>query len=219
MVDFSRLIVAGGRNSVGELPVLSQSLGLSTEICRGESLPDNIDEHCLVAIPFQNMRLDKYTVPACLIHIMQHASVFLYQVDEQLVDSEFAIRFGIRGLIYADRPLDQMVRAINLLMKRQLYFDRALLSKLVENMLLSQKEIVVDSCEAFVNGCLTRQELRIIDLVSVGARNREIAEQLNISNNTVKTHMSAIFRKTGARNRVELLRWAQNGEPPHKAVS
>ena len=46
------------------------------------------------------------------------------------------------------------------------------------------------------NNLLTRQEKKIIQLVAEGARNKEIADNLNISAHTVKAHLSAIFRKT-----------------------
>ena len=46
-------------------------------------------------------------------------------------------------------------------------------------------------------------------LIAEGARNKEIAEQLQISANTVKVHVSAIFKKTHSRNRTELVRWLQ----------
>jgi DNA-binding NarL/FixJ family response regulator len=57
---------------------------------------------------------------------------------------------------------------------------------------------------------LTKRENTIIGLVSCGAKNQEIADQLHISPNTVKTHLYSIFRKTSSRNRIELISWTQN---------
>jgi DNA-binding CsgD family transcriptional regulator len=51
---------------------------------------------------------------------------------------------------------------------------------------------------------LTARELEIIELVMIGRTNREIATVLEISPKTVKNTISAIYRKTGAANRVEL---------------
>lgn len=51
----------------------------------------------------------------------------------------------------------------------------------------------------------SRRESDIMALVSQGLSNKQIGERLYISELTVKTHMTHIMRKTGARNRVELL--------------
>ena len=51
---------------------------------------------------------------------------------------------------------------------------------------------------------LTPREREIIDLVSRGLKNREIAERLSITPGTVKVHLMHVFEKTGARDRYEL---------------
>ncbi len=56
---------------------------------------------------------------------------------------------------------------------------------------------------------LTEREREVLDLISVGSTNREIAEQLYLSPHTVKEHTSALYRKLGARNRAEAVQRAQ----------
>jgi ATP/maltotriose-dependent transcriptional regulator MalT len=50
---------------------------------------------------------------------------------------------------------------------------------------------------------ITRREMEILELVAEGMSNREIAEKLFVSENTVKTHCSRAFDKLGARRRTE----------------
>ena len=57
---------------------------------------------------------------------------------------------------------------------------------------------------------LSERELEIIALVAQGLTNQEIAESLTISKRTVDNHVSNIFTKTGAKNRVALLNWAMD---------
>ena len=52
---------------------------------------------------------------------------------------------------------------------------------------------------------LTSREIEIIDLIKEGLSSKEIAERLFISINTVRNHRSNMFRKTKARNMVDLL--------------
>lgn len=57
---------------------------------------------------------------------------------------------------------------------------------------------------------LSERELEIIALVAEGLTNQEIAGNLTISKRTVDNHVSNIFTKTGAKNRVALLNWAMD---------
>ncbi|WP_198535402.1 response regulator transcription factor [Streptomyces caatingaensis] len=56
---------------------------------------------------------------------------------------------------------------------------------------------------------LTRRELSVLSLAAEGASVGEIARSLHLSNGTVRNYMSAITRKTGARNRVDAIRISQ----------
>jgi NarL family two-component system response regulator LiaR len=50
---------------------------------------------------------------------------------------------------------------------------------------------------------ITARELEILGLIAAGLSNREIAEQLFVSENTVKTHSSRLFDKLGAKRRTQ----------------
>ena len=57
---------------------------------------------------------------------------------------------------------------------------------------------------------LSEREVEIVELVATGLTNLEIAQKLMISKRTVDNHVSNIFTKTGAKNRVALLNWAMD---------
>ncbi|MCH1917917.1 LuxR C-terminal-related transcriptional regulator [Shewanella sp. A3A] len=210
MEEFKKLIVVAESATVGQLPFLAQSMGFMTEVIRDDQQLALLDTAgTLVAISIQGMRLDKYTMPIVVKHALQFAPVFLYRADEQMVDQQVALISGIRGVISADKQLDQVLHALKILMQGELYYGREQLSILLDKMLKFKRQANDDSASAPCLLQLTRQEKRIIELVGEGARNKEIATHLNISAHTVKAHLSSIFRKTQSRNRVELLRWAQ----------
>ena len=61
-------------------------------------------------------------------------------------------------------------------------------------------------------GGLTRRELEVLRLVARGATNRAVAATLWVTDQTVKFHLSNVYRKLGVRNRFEAARWAwENG--------
>jgi DNA-binding NarL/FixJ family response regulator len=55
---------------------------------------------------------------------------------------------------------------------------------------------------------LTPTERKVVQFVARGMANREIAEQLNVSQRTIESHVSNMLGKTGLHNRTELARWA-----------
>ena len=56
---------------------------------------------------------------------------------------------------------------------------------------------------------LTPRELEILGLIAAGLSNREIAEKVFVSENTVKTHSSRVFEKLGARRRTQAVQRAK----------
>jgi DNA-binding NarL/FixJ family response regulator len=56
---------------------------------------------------------------------------------------------------------------------------------------------------------LTQREVEILGLIAQGLTNREIADRLFLSNHTIKTHINRIFAKTGSRDRVAAIAYAQ----------
>ena len=56
---------------------------------------------------------------------------------------------------------------------------------------------------------VTRRELEILKLIAQGISNREIAEKLFVSENTVQTHSSRVFDKLGTRRRTQALQFGK----------
>jgi DNA-binding CsgD family transcriptional regulator len=56
---------------------------------------------------------------------------------------------------------------------------------------------------------ITPRELEILELIAAGLSNREIAERVHVSENTVKTHSSRVFDKLGARRRTQAVQLAK----------
>lgn len=106
-----------------------------------------------------------------------------------------AIRLGARGVVLkemAPRLLIQCVRAVAAGAK---WVDRELLGKALDKA-PKRPLLTADS--------LTPRELDVVRLVSRGLRNKEIAEQLDISAGTVKIHLHSIYEKLQIGGRVEL---------------
>jgi LuxR family maltose regulon positive regulatory protein len=64
--------------------------------------------------------------------------------------------------------------------------------------------------EQSVKAALTLQEMRIIKLIEKGLSNKQIAEQVYVTGETVKTHIKNIYRKLNANSKVQVLQQAKD---------
>jgi DNA-binding NarL/FixJ family response regulator len=106
-------------------------------------------------------------------------------------------------VVLTDSAPDVLVNCIRSVMTDQCWVGR----EPVSGALPSLKKLETDRRRAKAFG-LTRRELEILREVVAGYTNKEIAQRADISENTVKSHLTHIFDKLGASNRVELALFA-----------
>ena len=221
MDKFNRLIVLTEQDTLHNLTLLAQSVGIKTEQRSKAEMLYSASHKAgsLLACPYTNSDFNKKGSSAELHYLLQKSSLFFFQAERALIEPIQALQAGIRGVIYRDEQLDRVLTALKTMMDGQLYYARPVMSELVDQLLQQKASSGQGSLLLNDNTLLTKQEKRIIQLVADGARNKEIADKLNISAHTVKAHLSSIFRKTQARNRVELLRWLQQPQRHEPAVA
>ena len=118
----------------------------------------------------------------------------MYLEDEYVSE---AIKAGVRGYVLKDAGLEKMLEAIRAVHRGEVRIDSDMASKAL--MRLCQE--AEDPQERIIS--LTKREKEILSLVIKGATNKEIAEGLLVSEQTVRNRLSGIFRKLGVRNRTE----------------
>lgn len=151
------------------------------------------------------------SIPRDILQLAKTSKVVLFNVkNDQLCEKELLL-YGFVGIFYlADRP-DILLKGLNQIKNNERWFKRSSMNHAFSHLLNSRK---VSSTPLSRNSdkpvfpLLTKRENTIINLVTKGSQNQEIADQLNISTNTVKTHIYSIFRKTKSRNRIELITWS-----------
>ncbi|MEW6584525.1 MAG: response regulator transcription factor, partial [Nitrospirota bacterium] len=83
--------------------------------------------------------------------------------------------------------------AVKVVLSGELWLDRKLIKNLLSNMRTFEKKVD-----------LTKKEREIVSLICHGYRNKEIAQRLDISEQTVKSHCNRIFKKVGVSDRLQL---------------
>lgn len=110
-----------------------------------------------------------------------------------------ALRHGAAGFILKRSGPTLLIEAIRAAMNGDMLISPQLTVRLLRQHGLPH---------ATPNVVLTEREDDIVALVAHGKTNAEIAAELFLSPGTVKNHIAAIQRKTGARNRVAIAAWA-----------
>jgi DNA-binding NarL/FixJ family response regulator len=125
------------------------------------------------------------------------ASVVLTGSESQS-DYVQVVRLGARGLVLKGDDPRKLFAAIRTVAEGELAFSDEIAHGVLQSMVSDQPPLPNSM------GRLSERERQISYLVARGLRNREIATDLEISENTVKRHLQSIFSKTGSRDRLEL---------------
>jgi DNA-binding NarL/FixJ family response regulator len=121
---------------------------------------------------------------------------------------------GARGLIFTDQSSEQLLTAIRKVHEGELWVDRATTAQIITEAAKKRREQDSDPERAKI-ASLTAREREVIALVALGSSNKAIAERMQISDNTVRHHMTTIFNKLDVPDRLALVIYAFR----HKLVS
>jgi len=117
-----------------------------------------------------------------------------------------AIRNGAIGYILKNIPFDDLLGALRAVRSGTALFSPAILAKLVQNPPTPPAE--EKETPAWFQG-LSRREKEILRLIGRGADNQAIAEELFISEQTVKNYVYGLYGKIGEHNRVRVIQLLQ----------
>ena len=118
-----------------------------------------------------------------------------FDLDEYVYE---AIRAGASGFLLKDVQPAQLVDAVRIVASGE-----AMLAPTVTRRLLEHFAGTPASERPRELARLTERELEILTLLADGLSNAELADQLFLSETTVKTHVSSVLRKLGLRDRVQ----------------
>lgn len=107
-----------------------------------------------------------------------------------------AVDIGIEGYVLKDSESAELKKAIFSIVDGEIYIQPSLIPA------LNAKRIEKNEDENKIDD-LTKRELEVLKLLAVGMYNKEIAEKLNISERTVKNHVSNIFKKLEVTDRTQ----------------
>jgi two-component system, NarL family, nitrate/nitrite response regulator NarL len=117
------------------------------------------------------------------------------------------LKAGARGICLPDVALSVLEKAVAVVSHGELWIRRTLIPSLLDELAAASRSLAQSEPEQNVLHSLTAREREIALLIGAGSNNKQIARRLEITERTVKAHVSVIFRKlrVGDRLRVGLL--------------
>ncbi|HMC53070.1 MAG TPA: response regulator transcription factor, partial [Acidimicrobiales bacterium] len=132
--------------------------------------------------------------------------ILMLTVSDEEDDLYEAIKAGANGYLLKEISVEEVAEAIRAVVQGQSLISPSMASKLLTefNTLVKRAE----EKQQFPAPALTSRELEVLRLVAKGMSNREIADQLYISENTVKNHVRNILEKLHLHSRMQAVMYA-----------
>ena len=116
-----------------------------------------------------------------------------YSDDEYIFKG---IAAGARAYLLKDAPREELFKAIRAVSRGESLIQPVVASKVLDKLAeLSKKTTSTED--------LSEREIEVLKLMAKGASNKDIADQLSITQSTVKTHITSIFQKLDVTTRTE----------------
>jgi len=116
-----------------------------------------------------------------------------------------ALQLGARGVVLKARTSDVLLKAIHAILADEYWVDRESIADLIDVFTASSASTGEAQASSFL---LTPREREVVAAIASGLTNREAAELLQLSEQTVKRHVTNVFDKTGVSTRLELALFA-----------
>ena len=121
-----------------------------------------------------------------------------FDLDEYVYD---ALRAGASGFLLKDVTAERLFDAVRVVAAGDALLAPAITRRLISEFARLQPQPAIPSRETLA--ALTPRERQVLRLVAAGRSNQEIAAQLIVTEETVKTHVSRVLSKLGLRDRTQ----------------
>jgi DNA-binding NarL/FixJ family response regulator len=137
--------------------------------------------------------------------IVPSAKIIMLTVSDEEADLYEAVKSGASGYLLKDSSIDEVAQAVRVVAEGQSLISPSMAVKLIDEF----KQMSRPERNHVPGGLrLTERELEVLRLVARSMNNREIAQELYISENTVKNHVRNILEKLQLHSRMEAVMYA-----------
>lgn len=168
------------------------------QVCVSVSMPPPVPKGSLVWI----LTSTKNWLELIAFYAQNDCKVIAMSRQQGIDELREALGAGARGYIEALSNVNTLQQVANSVSQNAMWLPATLVTQMIgtlSELIKPKSENPVDLAE------LTKREQEVTDAIVKGATNKEIARQLDITERTVKAHLSSIFSKLGVRDRMQLM--------------
>jgi len=121
--------------------------------------------------------------------------------DENLLIK--AVRYGVRGCLFKDVDFSCLTKSLKTVFDGELWVKGKLMGEIADRYFYPTKRMQAKAH----SDDITKTEIKVVKLILKGMTNKEIADELYVSEQTVKSHIYKVYKKLSLRNRTELMRF------------
>ncbi|MGI8992136.1 MAG: response regulator [Bryobacteraceae bacterium] len=199
------------RDGLRNLLTAQPDLSVVAEAARGEDVPALVREHepDILLLDLQIRGADGIATLQRLQAMSVKTRIIIMTASDDKEEHLRALRSGTSGIVQKKTPTEMLLKSIRKVHSGEIWLDRTTTAEVMRKFAALR-----DGAPGF-NGVrereaspLSNREREIVALVSQGFKNKEMAEKMFISEQTVKNHLHNIFDKLGVSDRLELALYA-----------
>ena len=214
------------RDGLRKLLALETDFDVVGEACNGSEVLEKV-LHLTPDILLLDLRMpfDGLSTLEALQRSGQQTQVIVFTASEDLDEFGQAMKLGCRGILLKQSDPELIIQSIRTVMAGEIWLDSHISESVVNH---SSEEPVINGTAPipYERNPLSKREREVVGLIAQGYKNKEMAEKMFISEQTVKNHLHNIFHKLGVCDRLELALYAVHkgvylngsGSPAPKAL-
>jgi DNA-binding NarL/FixJ family response regulator len=184
-----------------DIEVVAEAEDGAEAIAKAEELAPDV-----VLMDVRMPRINGIEAARRIRELLPSTRIIMLTVSDEEEDLYEAIKAGANGYLLKEISVEEVAGAIHAVVQGQ-----SLIAPLMASKLLSEFNSLAKQAaekEQLPAPVLTARELEVLKLVARGMSNREVADQLYISENTVKNHVRNILEKLHLHSRMEAVMYA-----------
>jgi DNA-binding NarL/FixJ family response regulator len=197
------------REGIRKLLDLEEDLEVVAEATDGREVLETVKDTKpdIILLDLKMPGMDGLAVLQTLQHLKSDSKVIVLTASEDKNEWVQAMKLGCAGIVVKQTPPELIVKSIRKVTNGEIWLDSHTTAAVMRQF-ASPSDGAPTGRGGRGRSPLSNREREIVALVAQGYRNREMAEKMFISEQTVKNHLHNIFDKLGVSDRLELALYA-----------